>query len=269
MLPSGLKLPEFLANSHYQSPEYPYAGPFQYCFQTNDHFFTWLKNHPVQQTAFNGLMQSTVQNSPSRWFELFPVADRFQRFRGAAGGNHEALKLVDIAGGIGHDILGLSKQLPDLHANFILQETPQVLENMLPELQTLPPSTQSTQPMPHDFFGSQPVVGADVYFLGRVLHNWPNGQCQRILGHTREAMTRNSVLLIHDRVFPDATTARDLCRSDIASDFIMMILHTAMERTEAQFAELLASVGLQLVAIWKSEGKKGSMQCVLEAVRKG
>lgn len=189
-------------------------------------------------------MRSTVQNSPPRWSELFPAADRFLRFRGTAGGNHEALKLVDIAGGIGHDILGLSKQLPDLHANFILQGMPQILENMLPELQTLPPSTKSMQPMLHDFFSSQPVIGADVYFLGRVLHNWPNGQCQRILGHTREAMTRDSVLLIHDRVFPDPTTARDPCWSDIASDFIMMILHTAMERTEAQFAELLASVGL-------------------------
>lgn len=98
--------------------------------------------------------------------------------------------------------------------------------------------------MSHDFFSSQSAIGADVYFLGRVLHNWPNGQCQRILGHTREAMTLDSVLLIHDRVFPDAATVRDPCWSDIASNFIMMILHTTMERTEAQFAEFLASVGL-------------------------
>ena len=264
--PVGLKLPEFLAKSQYQSPENPYAGPFQFTFQTSDHCFTWLKNHPVQQSAFNGLMQSTIQNRPSRWFENFPAADRFQRFRESTAG-HETLQLVDIGGGIGHDILGLTKHLPDLHANFILQEAPQVLDNMLAELHALPAEKQTIQPMPHDFFGVQPVTGAHVYFLGRVLHTWPNSQCRRILAHIKEAMTQDSLLLIHDRVFPDTTTASDLSRSDTAADFIMMVLHTAMERSEAQFADLLASAGLRLVAVWKPQGKKDSMERVLEAVR--
>jgi hypothetical protein len=259
------KLPQYLKETKYRSPANAHAGPFQYVFGTDEHWFDWMKSHPSQLDAFNRTMQAgVVRDNSARWTQIFPVEQKFQQFIGANSSVDKGLQLVDVGGGIGHEIHILLDTLPALQGHFILQDLPGVIQSMLPELQTDTAPLQSVQAMPHSFFEPQPITGAHVYFLGRVLHDWPDAEARSILQHIRNAMGKDSMLLIHDRVLPDGLAKVHL--SDTVMDLNMMALLSSLERTEAQFRELLVSVGLHLVRVWRPATAGLHRQAVLEVV---
>ncbi|PYH88058.1 S-adenosyl-L-methionine-dependent methyltransferase [Aspergillus ellipticus CBS 707.79] len=249
------KLPEFLAKTHYRNPNSCTEGPFQYTFNTTDQFYTWLQKRPGFHASFNGMMKAT-ERMDVRWTDIFPAAARFATFCGpqAAG----VLRLVDVAGGTGHNIQDLVNTLPDLQAQFTLQDLPEVVAHWGVR------GEAQVEVMAHDIFQPQPVPGAHVYILKRILHNWPDKECRRILGHLRDAMAPHSILLIHDRVFPDG--AAGLAQSDVSVDLAMMMLCGSMERSEAQFRTLFASVGLKLVKVWRGQAASQSQDGVVEVV---
>ncbi|KAJ5371545.1 hypothetical protein N7517_003551 [Penicillium concentricum] len=262
------KLPQYLRETQYRSPANAYAGPFQYVFDTNEHYFDWMKSHPSQLDAFNRTMQAgVVRDNSARWTQIFPVAQRFQQFMSASFPVDKGLQLVDVGGGIGHEIQILLETLPSLRGHFVLQDVPGVIQSMLPELQKTTVPTQTVQAMPYSFFESQPVTGAHVYFLGRVLHDWPDNEARRILHHIRNAMGKDSLLLIHDRVLPDGPAKVHL--SDTIMDFNMMALCSSLERTETQFRDLLVSEGLDMVRVWRPATAGLHRQAVLEVVLAG
>ncbi|KAJ5775867.1 uncharacterized protein N7511_000878 [Penicillium nucicola] len=258
------KLPQYLRETKYVSPSNAYAGPFQHVFNTEEHYFDWMKSHPAQLDAFNRTMQAgAMRDNAARWTQIFPVTQRFQKFQSEASAD-ERIQFVDVGGGIGHEIKVLLDALPSLRGHFVLQDVPGVVQSMLPELERAT-TTQSVQAMPHNFFEPQPVPGAHVYFMGRVLHDWPDSQTQIILQHIRDAMNKDSVLLIHERVLPDG--AAKVHPSDAIMDLNMMILCSSLERTEMQFRALLDSVGLELVKVWRSATAGLHQQAVLEVIR--
>jgi hypothetical protein len=250
------KLPEFLASTGYRNPNNVNLCPFQYSFNTEDRFYDWLTKKPILYKAFCGMMQAT-EKLVLRWPDIFPASQRFDSYRGS--GAIHTLQLVDIAGGAGHNLQYLLDQIPDLKANLILQDLPEVLKNKIDFKQG------EIQAIPHDIFHPQPVKGADVYVLRRVLHNWPDNECQQILGHIRDAMESNSILLIHERIFPE--NGGEISAADVSIDLSMMMLYGSMERTEKQFAILLQSVGLELVHVWKAEKDTQCQEGVIEVIK--
>ncbi|KAL4962988.1 S-adenosyl-L-methionine-dependent methyltransferase [Aspergillus stella-maris] len=224
-----LKLPEFLAKNKYRNPNRADATAFQHAHQTNEPFYSWLQRHPPTYSSFCGMMKST-EDFAARWPDLFPVTERFLQYRQPHA--QRALTVVDIAGGTGHNMQRLVDRVPDLKGDLVLQDY------------------------------AEPVIGADVYALTRVLHNWPDEECLRILGHIVAAMGRNSILLIGDKVFP--TGAAEISPTDVMADMSMMMLLGGMERTEAQFRQLLSSVGLEVVNIWRSTGPIKNHEGLLE-----
>ncbi|KAJ5131984.1 hypothetical protein N7448_006142 [Penicillium atrosanguineum] len=259
------KLPQYLKETKYKSPINAYAGPFQSVFNTDEHYFDWMKSHPAQLDAFNRTMQAGImRDNAARWTEIFPIAQRFQQFMNTTPPSDEKLQLVDIGGGIGHEIKVLLDTFPCLRGQFILQDVPGVVQHMLPELQSTP-TMQTVQAMPYSFFEPQPITGAHVYFLGRVVHDWPDTQARNILQHIRNAMAEDSLLLIHERVLPDGAAKVHL--SDTIMDFSMMVLCSSLERTETQFRDLLVSVGLNLVQVWRPTTAGLHRQAILEAIR--
>ncbi|KAL4780323.1 S-adenosyl-L-methionine-dependent methyltransferase [Aspergillus varians] len=260
----ALKLPAFLAEGKYENPDGRGASAFQHTFQTEDPFYTWLQKRPALYSAFCGMMKST-EDLAARWADLFPVHERFERFRGPAAG--ETLRLVDVAGGRGFNLQYLLDQVPDLKAELTLQDLPEVLGDSRRAAAPAHVHPSITE-MPHNFFDVQPVKGAHVYVLTRVLHNWPDDGCRRILRNIKEAMDEDSILLIGDKVFPAG--AAEVTSLDVTADLVMMMLFGAMERTENQVRELLAEVGLELVRVWRADGAVKDQEGVLEArVRRG
>ena len=105
-------------------------------------------------------------------------------------------------------------------------------------------------------------IGARVYYTHFVLHDWPDDKCCQILRNLITAMKPNySKLLLNESVLPDVD-----CPSSLAAgDLNMMSIMGGMKRTKGQWEELLRSVDLHVVKIWKSPNL-GSEEAVIEAV---
>lgn len=95
----------------------------------------------------------------------------------------------------------------------------------------------------HDFFQPQPesAKAAKVYYLRMILHDWPEKQCKKILQNIVDVMSDDSLVLVHEVVVKEGPVG--LMEANM--DWHMMNLGGS-ERTEKQWRELGASVGLKL-----------------------
>ena len=91
------------------------------------------------------------------------------------------------------------------------------------------------------FFDGVPA-GADVYLLIRVLHDWRDEDCLRILSACRAAMAPETLLLIGELIL-DPDPARGWPTGYLQDMQMMAIFGSARERTEAEFRGLLAEAG--------------------------
>ena len=84
------------------------------------------------------------------------------------------------------------------------------------------------------FFENVPA-GADIYMVTRVLHNWSDDDCRRILRACRAAMGRDALLLLGEQVLePDPAHGR---AADYLVDVQMMAMFgSARTRTAEEFA---------------------------------
>jgi hypothetical protein len=94
------------------------------------------------------------------------------------------------------------------------------------------------------FFDAIPP-DADIYMLIRVLHDWSDEDCVRILRNCRAAMGPHSLLLIGDQILePDPSRVRPT--SYLIDIQMMAMFGRACERTEAEFRQLLEESGFSL-----------------------
>ena len=153
--------------------------------------------------------------------------------------------LVDIGGGQGSAMKELREAYPALKGKIVIQDLARVVDNIPSGL--LPPGLDIHYQV-HDFWAPQPIRNAGVYYMKRVLHDWPDDQCKKLLGYVVDAMGPDSRLLIADTVIPDRVQREDLyC---YWMDLIMLTF-AGKERSEADWRELFESVGLDLVKVWK------------------
>jgi O-methyltransferase domain len=86
--------------------------------------------------------------------------------------------------------------------------------------------------------------GGDVYVLSRILHDWPDDECLRILRNCRAGMAPGARLAIIERPIPADEAAPTLARS---WDVHMMVNNVGgRERTRSQYQELLADAGFEV-----------------------
>lgn len=246
-------LPDYFAEKGYKSPNDTYDGPFQYAMKTDKHYFAWMAERPHLQHAFNVTMALHPLNRGLQWFDFYPAEEKL-RVKSPSD-----VLLVDVGGGKGHDLASFRRRFPKLPGKLILQDIPAVIEDAGRE--ELP---EGIEKMGHDFFTTQPVKGAKAYYLRTVLHDWPDKQARIILEKLRDAMTKDSVLLIYENTMPDANVP-------IFSawlDFTMLATLAALERTVTQFKELLESAGFQLVQVWQPKAGAPGAGVLFEAVVK-
>src|SRR5207244_10820462 len=92
-----------------------------------------------------------------------------------------------------------------------------------------------------DFFASVPE-GADVYVVKRILHDWADEQCVRLLKTLRRAMPQSGRVLAIDAVIAPA----GMPDMGSVSDLLMMVVSPGRERTEQEFRQLSAAGGAPL-----------------------
>jgi hypothetical protein len=114
-----------------------------------------------------------------------------------------------------------------------------------------------------DFFAAVPA-GADAYLIKSVIHDWDDEKATAVLVRVREAMPAGATLLVVEPVMPDTPSpSRDVLMM-VMSDLNMLVCTGGMERTEAEFRDLLTGAGFALTRITPATGPTNFS--VLEAI---
>ena len=205
-----------------------------------------MKDHPADQAAFNTHMQvQRIERGPN-WFDFYPIQERLLQ----KPTESSVPFLVDIGGGLGHDISAFAAKFPDLQGRLVLEDLPHVIEAIDKE-ENKPDA--KIERVKYDFFTPQPLKGARVYYMRTVLHDWPDKQALEILKNVWDAMDEDSVLLINENSLPDVGAPAFL----VKADWVIMSLLAALDRTSKQFKELLDKAGFEIEGPWKSDAVGG------------
>ncbi|KGO50161.1 hypothetical protein PEX2_056390 [Penicillium expansum] len=232
-----LALPAHLKENGYVNPTNGKDCAFQRGYKTDLHFFEYMKANPKVAGQFNNHMAFYRQGRPS-WMDVgfYDVPSLI-----ANVGPNDVL-LVDLGGGLGHDISEFRRKWPDAPGRLVLQDTPELTAQS--KKKQLHPSIE---PMVHDFFTEQPIKGARAYYFHTVVHDWSDDNARKMLKAIAEAMKPGfSKLLINDLVITDTGAYWETTSMDI----IMMADFATTERTEAEWHQLVESAGLKITKIW-------------------
>jgi hypothetical protein len=163
---------------------------FNLAFRTDAHYFDWLyfpENFTRYGERFGRAMMGISQGMMGDTLEHY----NWTQFEPGD-------KIVDVGGGVGH--IGAwvkSKVKPGVEV--IIQDLHSVVE----QGRAIPGHREVLEFQAHDFFTEQPVVGAKLYYLRFIMHDWPDMICQTILQYLVKAMNVESKLLIFDAIRPD------------------------------------------------------------------
>ncbi|KDQ09293.1 hypothetical protein BOTBODRAFT_164961 [Botryobasidium botryosum FD-172 SS1] len=116
--------------------------------------------------------------------------------------------IVDVGGNVGSACVPLLEHIP--HLNLVIQDLPPLIEEgrkFWAEKNPKALKSGQVKLQVHDFFEAQPVVGADVYHLRAILHDWADPLAIKILRNIRHAATSTSKLVIRDQLIAYACDA--------------------------------------------------------------
>ena len=100
------------------------------------------------------------------------------------------------------------------------------------------------------------ILGAKVYYLHNVLHDWPEEKALKILQNLVPVMERGySVLLVHDTIVTECQPDPMVCSLDIT----MMVKYSAQERTASTWRSMSEFVGLKLSNVYSKPGNRESV----------
>ncbi|KAI1465194.1 S-adenosyl-L-methionine-dependent methyltransferase [Daldinia caldariorum] len=249
---SFAKMPTYLRNTGFQNPQNALDGPFQYA-NSYGSAFTWLTDHPDVFKAFHSYVHALRLHRPS-WSDMYPVQERLIK---GLKSNGDASAFVDIGGGTGQILQDFHASVPQYTGRLVLQEIPDVITAAT----AMGVGDDGIELQVHDFFTPQPIKGARAYFMRSVLHDWPDEQCRKILGHLKDAMEPGySKILISDCIVADEQAAWQ----HISLDLFMMAQVSSQERTKRELYALIESCGLKVTGVYnKGQGNEGLIEVVI------
>lgn len=248
--PTLASMPEYFKKYGYRIPERGEVSIYEHAHGK----LLWqvIDSDPDREASFHKYMAAT-RHGKKTWLDIFPMA-------GLLGHPPSEVLMVDVGGGLGHDLIAFAKKRAEIQLEGIL-----VLEDLPIVLKAVPESwTMEFRKQSHDFFTPQPepCLNARLYNLKHILHAWPDVESSRILTHIRNAMRPSySILLINELVLPDKDTSWHAACYDIS----MLACVNGKERTRSQWRELVEGVrGLRVKSTWPISH---SGETLLEVVR--
>jgi hypothetical protein len=194
------------------------AVPFESVFGVK--YFDYLAANPDE----GRLCDEVMANALGGWHGAVAAAYNFSN----------ASLIADIGGGNGALLRAILPQYP---------QTRGVVFDLESVVQAIPAEARLDGRIsvePGNFFHDV-IPQADIYILSRILHDWPDDQCLRILRNCRSAMAPSARLLVVERVLgPLPTAARAF---DYLLDIGVMVLGGGRERTLSEFQTLLDATG--------------------------
>lgn len=205
-------------------------GDFEHSLRTGGtafahHFgsehFDYLGQHPEQRGRFDRAMAASTATIAERLCAAYDFSS--------------ARRIVDLGGGDGELLDAILHRHPG--AAGVVFDRPEVVA-ALPDRGRVDGRMSG---MAGSLFQEAPGDG-DVYLLSRVLHDWSDEQCERILSVVRKAMTEGAPLLIVERILRDGKTA-----AVGLWDLHMLAISGGRERTAEEYRRLLDGTGYELV----------------------
>ncbi len=148
-------------------------------------------------------------------------------------------RIIDVGGGRGTVIRALLTRFPDLQCG--LFDLPAVVDRTRESFAAVGLSDRCTIEG-GSFFEAIPS-GYDTYLLKHVLHDWDDEKAALILARVRSAIGRKGRLLVLEHIVPPGN-AFSVTKE---TDMLMLTLLAGKERTEAEFRNLLAGTGFELI----------------------
>lgn len=187
-----VKLVNYFRERGYEMPTDKADTVFRYSAGLNTDWVPWMfvPGNEEHAEAFNNHMK--FRTLAKKWYEPTPV----EQILGAPADDTDVL-IVDAGGSTGHDHVGFHQKPPDYKGRLISQDLPSVIKNLNRD------ELKPVELEAHDFFTPQPVKGAKVYYMRRVMHGWPDDDCRKILRNIKVAMKPGySKMLINEIVIP-------------------------------------------------------------------
>ncbi len=144
------KFPEYAKATNYKTPSNPANCALQYAIDTQLNMFEYLAAHPSFGMQFNNHMGGYHQGRPS-WMDqgFYPVDERLIH---GAQTEQDAPFLVDIAGGVGHDMEEFLRKVPHAPGRLVLQD-------LAPVIDQAHGLGGRIHKMVYDFYTEQPIKG--------------------------------------------------------------------------------------------------------------
>jgi hypothetical protein len=191
-------------------------------------YFEYLEKHPEEFAIFNESMTSVSSGEN----QAVANAYEFSRIR----------TLVDVGGGQGSLLTTILKANPKLRG--VLFDQPSVRTRADQHRQLRANGVVERCSIGDgDFFESVPQRG-DAYILKRVLHDWDDTRCVKILVNCCAAMNENGRILVIESVI---RPGNGLDRGKITD--MQMFIIGGYERTKKEFASLFRQAGLKLTRV--------------------
>jgi len=183
--------------------------------------FAYLRTHGEEARNYDAMMANFPDNRHAAIAAAYDFSD--------------ASVIADIGGGSGETLRHVLARNPATRG--VLFDRPDVIES----LTSADLADGRIKPAPGSFFESAPP-GADRYLIVRVLHNWPDADCHRILANIRATAAPGARLLIGDQILPSDPADGSL--TEYLIDMQMMAMFgEARVRTEPEFHALMRDAG--------------------------
>ena len=144
--------------------------------------------------------------------------------------------LVDLGGATGHLAVAACEAYPRLNATVL--DLPRI-EPFAREHIANSSVSSRIQFLAADFF-TDPLPSADLYTIGRILHDWADPQINTLLRKIFEALPSGGGLLIAEALMNDDRSGPVYA---LMQDLNMLVCTEGRERTFAEYRELVKAVG--------------------------
>lgn len=149
-------------------------------------------------------------------------------------------RLVDLGGATGHLAIAACRRYPQLHA--VVFDLPDAA-GLAGEIIGASPVSDRVRFHAGDFFADQLPAG-DLYALGRILHDWTEEKCLKLLERIYQTLPVGGALLIAEKLLLDDASGPSWAQMQ---DLNMLTCTEGRERTLGGYEQLLNQAGFRKV----------------------
>ncbi|OAR05965.1 hypothetical protein LLEC1_05119 [Akanthomyces lecanii] len=250
IMQSWIGLPEYCRTHEPRELLDPKKSPFAFTAgMEGKTYYEVLETDLPRRELWDITLQSMASNFPV--LGMFPFKEHLAASAGEVWPERPAI--VDVGGGRGQALLQIQGDGDGaaLNGRLVLQDLATVIETLKPD------DIPGIETMVYDIFTPQPVKGARIYLMRRLLHDFYDPQAIEILRNTASAMAPDSRLVICDMIVPDLVQVNG--RMTLYWLDFSLVTIGGKERSKPEFENICEQAGLEIVKIYPSHGENTAM----------